>query len=278
MPDSLSQSSWTNSRTGKHLLQDAIRRSHLLWLKPLPPKVAIYFHRLPSHRWPEFESAIEFLRSGGYQIVDPFEFANQDSHSVKAHVSFDDNFTDWHAALPLFDRLGVRATFYLNTQPIRDFASESEITSYFHRIHQDTDDVKPLSSDEIREISAAGHTLGAHGHSHQALTSLSVEAAIREVRHSRSVLSDIAGLEIVHFSYPFGMRRHFNKRLRSMCIAEGFHTVANAIPGLLYAEQKPESIQRTLWNLDRPLEYNIENMRIDGRLFALLTGRAATPC
>ncbi|TAK31702.1 MAG: polysaccharide deacetylase family protein, partial [Myxococcaceae bacterium] len=73
----------------------------------------------------------------------------------------------------------------------------------------------------------AGHTVGCHTHSHKMLTSLSFDEACTEIATCKNVLESILRTEIAHFSYPFGMRRHFNEPLREFCKKIGFRTVAN---------------------------------------------------
>jgi hypothetical protein len=42
-----------------------------------------------------------------------------------------------------------------------------------------------------------------------------------------------------------------------------------------FARQAADRIQRSLWRLDAPLDVNLDNLRVDGRLFERLTGRSA---
>lgn len=99
--------------------------------------------------------------------------------------------------------------------------------------------------------------------------------AQEEIIRSKQILEDLLDHRIVDFSYPFGMRRHFTPELRRYCFGIGFRSVANAIPGMQYAGHTVDNIQRTPWDLDAVVKYNLDSLRIDGRLFELLTGRSA---
>jgi peptidoglycan/xylan/chitin deacetylase (PgdA/CDA1 family) len=138
-----------------------------------------------------------------------------------------------------------------------------------------SDQETTLSTAELREIAAAGHTIGAHTHTHPVLTALPLAEAQTEIRICQEELGSILGRVPEHFAYPFGMRRHFSRPLRNYCRSIGFKTVANAIPGMQYARSQPDSLHRSVWFLERPLAFNLENVCVDGRLFTSLTGRSA---
>lgn len=257
----------------KQAIQGAIRRAHLFFKRPLPDKIGIYLHDLPPDDWPAFRRSVESLREMGYRFVGLDSFF--DSNGRVAFLSFDDNFRSWYEALDMFADLDVPCTFYVNTLPIRDFADEQEIAAYYRRLGRSDGRGVPLSKAELVAILDAGHELGSHAHTHHVLSSLSFDDASAEIALSKEILEDIAGHEIVHFSHPFGMRRHTTNELRAFCRDLGFQTLANAIPGLQFAGQQPAVVHRTLWYLDLPFEHNVDNLMIDGRVFERLTGRAA---
>ena len=260
----------------KRTIQSAIRSLHVSLARPLPERLGIYFHNLPAEDWTAFRSMVGLFRDLGYKFVNAEELAIGSSGKA-AYLSFDDNHRSWREALWLFEELEVSVTFYLNTAPLRDRAEPGDIRAYFKRIAEDPDQSMPLSSDEVAELASHGHTIGAHTHSHSALSHLSAAAARAEIDTSRSILAQIIGAPVQHFAYPFGMRRYFTEELRAYCMTTGFRTVANAIPGLQFAGHRPEAIQRTPWNLRRSSAHNLENLRIDGRLFERFTGRSPAP-
>ncbi len=261
----------------KRLIQSTIRSAHLWFAPPRPPdRIAIYFHELEGTDREAFAKALGRLRGDGYAFVGPAEcVAPADDRQRVAFVSFDDNFRSWHDALPLFDELDLRATFYINTRPIRDTASRDEIEAYYRRVAQDPANREPLSRDEIRDLRSAGHTIGAHTHSHFDLSALARDQATDEILTSKRLLEEIIGEPVVHFAYPFGMRRHFSESLRDFCLESGFATVANAIGGLQFAGHTRAAIQRSPWRLTESVEHNLDNLRIDGRIFERLSGRTA---
>ena len=257
----------------KRQIQDLVRQLHgVLLQRELPDRIGIYFHGLEPSQWDAFSDCVGFCRDQGYEFVDP-QGLFQKGPGRRAFLSFDDNYRGWHQALELFDRLAVSVTFYVNSLPFRDLASEAEISGYFDRLEY-RGDRTPLSTTELQEIAGAGHVIACHGHSHRNLAALPSETLEEEIPGSKQRLEEILQKSVEHFSYPFGMRRHFSEDLRRYCLAQGFRTVSNAIPAQQFRQQQPESINRSSWDLDQDLAYNVTNLRIDGRLFEAMTGRS----
>jgi peptidoglycan/xylan/chitin deacetylase (PgdA/CDA1 family) len=211
-----------------------------------------------------------FFRKEGYVFTDPDGLQNQ-RHARSILISFDDCFRDWFDSLDLLDELSIKATFYVNTLPLRDLANRETVSRFQARIA--TQSFETLSSVELVALRARGHTIGSHSHSHFDLASLAPSHAREEIRMGKRLLENIIGGRVDHFAYPFGMRRHFTPELRAACLECGFKTVASGIPARLHG---PRSglLHRTRWSFEASLEDNLQNLRIDGRLFERVTGRS----
>jgi peptidoglycan/xylan/chitin deacetylase (PgdA/CDA1 family) len=258
----------------KRSIQMAVRQLHkIVALRPIPNRIGLYFHSLEKSQYAAFSDCIRFWTERNYRFVNAEDFVRQEGERL-LFVSFDDNYRSWYAALPLLDSLNAKVMFYINTLPIRGKAEQCEIDNYFSRIEHKGEQIT-LSEKEISEISAAGHTIGCHSHSHFDLGAVPEEVAKAEILTSKKILEEIIQSPVTDFSYPFGMRRNFTKKLRDFCLQSGFRTVCNATPGRLHGIQTSHSINRSSWNLEQSLEYNIENIQIDGRFFEWLTGRSA---
>jgi peptidoglycan/xylan/chitin deacetylase (PgdA/CDA1 family) len=240
--------------------------------KPLPEQVAIYCHSLESSELSRFEQLVRFFKERDYAFCLPDELLVAGERKVM--LSFDDNYRSWYEALDLLEQLEVRVTFFTNTLPIRDSATAAEITEYYGRLGHEGDRT-PLSEAELEALEAAGHTIGSHTHSHHMLTGLPRELALDEILRGKKCLERILGHDVDHFSYPFGLRRHFDEELRGYCKRIGFKTVSNAIPATQYRGHTPFDIQRSVWLLDQPFEHNLKNLCVDGQWFERLTGRSA---
>ncbi len=252
-------------------LRQSVRAGHVAFLnRGLPNKLAIYFHSLEPPELVSLEECAEELRAQGYRFVHIDEFLDE-ANSRVAFLSFDDNYQSWYHALNTLDRLELPATFYVNTNPLRDLAPADAVADYFDRLRY-RGEPTTLNTDELRAIRDAGHLIGAHTHEHAMLTAVPQSEAENSILTCKRTLENILGEQVLHFSYPFGMRRHFNTPLMDYCKRVGFRTVASAIPGLQHGGHSPYRLNRTLWRTDQPIRGNLENLSVDGRVFERLTG------
>jgi peptidoglycan/xylan/chitin deacetylase (PgdA/CDA1 family) len=253
-----------------------IRGAHKrLLMKALPGRVAIYFHALEPSDSLQLKACIEYFLNLGYRVVPVTEFVDERATGRMLFLSFDDNYKNWHGSLDLLDYLGVRGMFYVNTLPFMDTCPERERVAYFKRIDYARSTLS-MTRSELLELAQAGHGIGCHSHSHFNLAQIDPGRWDGEIRDSKRQLEDLVGQPVEHFAYPYGMRRYFTASLRDYCQSIGFKTIASAIPGRQQARRiDPFNVHRTRWNLARSLADNIEDIRIDGRLFERLTGRSA---
>jgi peptidoglycan/xylan/chitin deacetylase (PgdA/CDA1 family) len=257
-------------------IQKLVRGAHRAFVRrTLPRKLSIYLHSTVGCEQ-RLDELLYFLKERGYAFTGPGEFLTTAGNTC--FLSFDDNYRSWLRTLPIFEKHQVRATFYVNSWPFRDRVSATDVRRYLKNLgltDVEAEQETTLSTAELREIAAAGHTIGAHTHTHPVLTALPQVSAEEEIRISKEELASLLGRPSEHFAYPFGMRRHFSHSLRAYCQSIGFATIANAIPCMQYAGSRPDSLHRSVWFLEQPLAFNLDNVCIDGRLFSYLTGRSA---
>lgn len=244
--------------------------------KGLPTRLGVYFHAVEPPSYPPIRELVAALREQGYRFATTSElFAAMDAGGEDRIVgfSFDDNFKSWHDSLPLWADLDVRGTFYTNTLPFRDTASRDEIDAYFDRIGHHTDR-QSLTRAELREMHAAGHEIGAHGHSHEQLSALSLAEAEADIVRNREELQDLLAAPVNHFAVPFGMPRHFSRELEQVCDRIGFATVAYATPGMQHQPFAQGILHRTGFSFAHDVPNNLRRFGVDGRRFVSLTGRS----
>src|SRR5215469_14189270 len=89
-------------------LRAAIGAFHRAFLRrPLPDKLALYLHSLNGHA----STVEQFMRRFsdlGYAFVGPDDFLSRSGRTIM--LSFDDNYSSWYKGLPMFERLGAKAT------------------------------------------------------------------------------------------------------------------------------------------------------------------------
>jgi peptidoglycan/xylan/chitin deacetylase (PgdA/CDA1 family) len=261
----------------KRTLFSIIRHAHRLLARgELPSRIALYFHELEAHQRDLFRSAVCTFNELGFRFVSLSDFlAARGLNDRHVFLSFDDNYRSWHESLPLLSELGVPVTFYVNTLPFRGDCSAEAARAYFDRVDHRGERIA-LTRSEVVELERAGHLVGCHSHSHFALSALPRSEWHGEIADSKRQLEDLLDREVPDFSWPYGMRRYFTEELRQYCVGLGFRTIAAAIPGYqAEAARDPFCIHRTRWDFQKPIEENLENLRIDGRLFERLTGRSA---
>jgi len=139
-----------------------------------------------------FERHLEALvQAGGVRSLDD-ALGDEQGGIV---VSFDDGYRDFHdRVVPLLVRYRVPAVLYLATGLVRDEA------------HDERSDPDGLSWSQLDEAVATGYvTVGAHTHSHRALSRTTEQVADEEMRRSKELIEDRLGVACRHFAYPFAV-------------------------------------------------------------------------
>lgn len=251
-----------------------IRSGHIaLASGPLPSTLGLYFHSIEPAEWGPFAEIVNHFRSVGYKFYgSPGDYLAADG--LAAFISFDDNYRSWYESLGVLSDLGLCVTFYVNTEPLRGIATAAETEAYFDRIgHHGQREA--LSPSELESLADAGHTVAAHTHTHRDLARLSRQEAMHEVATNRTVLEELLGVPVRHFAFPFGLRRNLPRWAVDWCRDEGFETIAAATPAMLHSPPRPGWLHRHPWRFERSFDQNLDDVRVDGRLFAGITGRSA---
>jgi peptidoglycan/xylan/chitin deacetylase (PgdA/CDA1 family) len=119
------------------------------------------------------------------------------------HVTFDDAYTSVEDALPVLDRLGVRATVFACSAYAADGAPLL-IPELRERTAGRPEVLATMPWPQLRELAAHGVEIGSHTISHAHLPRLSDAELARELRESRERLEDELGRPCRYLAYPFG--------------------------------------------------------------------------
>jgi peptidoglycan/xylan/chitin deacetylase (PgdA/CDA1 family) len=149
----------------------------------------------------DFECQMSWLAARGFEAVtvsDLIAVITRPSPRRRVvAITFDDGYRDnLVTALPILRRHGFRATFYISSAYIGGLSRWNPVEYIGHR--------PMLGNSEIRALSAAGHEIGSHAHSHVDLTSVDPARVEEELERSRRVLADITGEPVVAFAPPYG--------------------------------------------------------------------------
>jgi peptidoglycan/xylan/chitin deacetylase (PgdA/CDA1 family) len=252
-----------------------LRVLHLaLFRRPLPRRVALYFHEIDPATAVALNAIIPFFKRKGYSFVKAREY-DEDVNPERriVFVSFDDHYLGWHEHLPLFAKHGINVTFYCNSLPLDRASDDPVVSDYYQRLGSPMDR-RPLRSAHLRDMAEAGHDIGCHSHSHFNLAALEAPVLEQELRLNRQIIQSATGMDAHDFSFPFGQPRHLPASVEQRVRSAGFGRIAHATSGMLYAPAPRGTIHRSMWRAERNFKANVAELRVDGQWFVRHFGRS----
>lgn len=160
-----------------------------------------------------FSHGLQRLQQRGYRSLTVSEAAGALQTGLPREerllaITFDDGYASvWTEAFPVLQRLGFRATVFLNTGG----AGDGGLPPMEGRAR--------LRWPQVRALHEAGFEIGAHSVTHPDLTRLAAPDLDREMAGSRDMIEAHSGIRPVCFAYPYGYhsapvrdaaRRHFH--------------------------------------------------------------------
>jgi peptidoglycan/xylan/chitin deacetylase (PgdA/CDA1 family) len=165
-------------------------------------------------------SHVRLLQRLGYRFATAEEVVATGRPQARgtATLTFDDG---WHDALtvvaPLLQRLGVRATFYVN--PGLWGTQHASVAGPPGRL---------LTAAEAGELAATGMELGAHSMRHDDLRTLSDAELATDLAENKAAVEAITGRPCRTLAYPFGAH---DERVRAAARAAGYELAWAWLPG-----------------------------------------------
>jgi peptidoglycan/xylan/chitin deacetylase (PgdA/CDA1 family) len=128
-----------------------------------------------------------FLKAGGFP-------------DYPVWVTFDDGWKDNYTnALPILKKYSIPATFFVTTGYVNKTVMPEKTF----------DNDAFMNWQEIKEVSEAGISIGAHTVSHRILSGLSGKELEEEIIESKNEIEQRLGKRVISFAYPAGRRRHY---------------------------------------------------------------------
>jgi peptidoglycan/xylan/chitin deacetylase (PgdA/CDA1 family) len=132
----------------------------------------------------------------------------QDS-KLRPEITFDDgHISNYEYALPILHNRGIQARFFITV------GWTGNRNGY-------------MSWKELRALSLAGQSIGAHGWTHTLLTHCTDQELHHELQDARQALEDNLGTPITTMSLPGG---RFDRRILTACRDAGYTEVFTSIP------------------------------------------------
>lgn len=202
----------------------------------------LVFHDVLDARW--FEKIISFL-SERYNIITPKEFIDSvfDSKRINILITFDDGYASWNrVCLPVLERYGVTALFFINSGIPELYGNESGLKTYLREnllISPHT----TLSWNDVSMLVEAGHTIGGHTVHHPRLSALSEDMQNNEIVSDREVIENKLATTLSLFAYPFGGSGDYTEVTKEI-VAEAGYTHAFTTSGTFVDHTKNYDISR----------------------------------
>lgn len=199
------------------LLDSSPKLLILLYHRVLPKVVFNPFNTIVS--LDTFIRHIDFL-SQRYSIISMKDAIEQSvsgdiKNKKQVVLTFDDGYVDnYKTVCPILRKKNIPAVFFLTTGyvgkgSLRDWKEICDKNG----LECDYETDRCINWEEARNMSDNGMEIGSHAVSHNSLTSLSLEEAGQEIVAGKQEIEKKTGKPCVHFAFPFGSAKDYNKNL-----------------------------------------------------------------
>ncbi len=168
-------------------------------------------------------------------------------------VTFDDGFAStFEHAMRVLTRLRIPATMFMVADRI------GADNDWMHRRGMPQRTL--MDAAQLREMHAAGITIGSHTLTHPKLPECEPEQMLREIADSKSRLEDVLSHPVQHFAYPYGL---YDDTARRMVEESGYLSACSTRSGFNNRETDRYELRRIevfgsdrLWNLKQKLKFS----------------------
>ena len=254
----------------KLFLQKLLRDIHIkIFKKDIPSKISLCFHDLEDKDIQDIKTVVNYFKYLNFKFC-TISYLNENISSSEKLIAltFDDGFSSWLKILQYFNDEDINATFFLNTI---FFEKNNNLDRYYKNINSNKNTAL-IEPEQINQLIENGHEIGAHSHSHIALSRLNKLEFRNEISTNLTFLKNYFDIDIISFALPFGMRRHV-KKYQIETLKNKFNSISFLEPGMLYSQEKG-LIHRYPWLSSESFLFNLNNICSDTSWFNTITKRS----
>ncbi len=197
-------------------------RKHLIDILSFGAKPNVGIHILNGHFLslnndapPEiFQKLLEKLKDYGVKFINFDEAAlrikNSEFPKSECLVAFtwDDGFEECFSKIkPVLDTWNLKAGFFINPNFID---GDSNYRENFKKNIVLTDK-NPMTWQMIKQMSAEGHTIGAHTLDHFSLKTEDIDFLKHQIEGSKKRIEEQLNIQVEHFAFPYGQLKYISE-------------------------------------------------------------------
>lgn len=204
----------------------------------------LLFHDTPPETFKDFDVFIEYMKRT-HGVITPGQAASWLGGRKPSHesycpclFSFDDGFaSNFTLAAEILQKHEIKALFFVcpGLASLDEGNQRQMIAANIFNGRIDAASLplglRLMSFDEMAELTAEGHVIGAHGLSHQKLSRLTGGALLKEIITSGEILKDRLGRAVDWFAYPFGDIESISKEALEI-IADHYRFCRSGVRGV----------------------------------------------
>src|SRR3989344_2712390 len=190
-----------------------------------------------------FEKQLQYLKENDFQNILLKDLANYFSGNFTLPakpiiITFDDGLiSQYNNALPLLQKYGFTATFFIFTNPI------GRSQNY-------------LNWEQIKELENFGIEIGSHGIYHLLLNKIDKNRLAEETSGSKEKIEENLGQKIYSFAYPFGA---YNDQVVKMIKEAGYQSARDIVNGVNHTKENLYNLRAYFITDNFPRFKNIVN-------------------
>lgn len=164
-----------------------------------------------------FEEQMVFLKNN-FNILDLSNLDNiKDNKKVNIIITFDDGYeNNYNFAFPILKKYSIPATIFI----VSDFVLKNKLEDPRHYLFE-----KPLNVGQIQEMMKYGISFGSHSKTHNKISSLSNDDAIKEIVGSKKEIEEALSCKINSFAFPFGQKKDIGSLNTDIFLNNGYNFV-----------------------------------------------------